>query len=63
MPPLTSGAHCLGIGCDHAGAAREDGVPVAAPPPRRRTSPRRASRNEERRLVRRARLAEAAGLR
>lgn len=60
MPP-TTGAHCLGIGCDHAGSA-DGATSTALQRPVRRGPTRRAGRNAVRRAARRALLLTAAGV-
>ncbi len=63
MPPVTPGAHCLGIGCDHdtvrADLGRDEGAPATSPRPPRRSPSRRAGRNDERRAARRALMLDA----
>lgn len=49
MPLATSGAHCLGIGCDHSGDSPETGTAFPSLRARRRAALRRSGHVAEKR--------------
>jgi hypothetical protein len=52
MPPVTSGAHCVGIGCDHGDASLTTATAFPSLRARRRAALRRSGHVAEKRGLR-----------